>query len=290
MKVDILGVKIDALTKKQVLKEIELFLNSECSHYIVTPYSEFIIKAQKDSEFKEILNSADIAIPDGMGILWAGKLLYEKAFLGERKKGILEKIKLYFRVILQVVRVSFLILFSPKRLGGIFPEKISGVDLIWNITAIAEDFQKSIFLLGGWNNTPGTAAAVLKDKYPKVKIAGTYDGTTDLEEENNKVIDVINNVNPDILLVALGPIRQEKWIVKNLSVLPSVKVVIGLGGTFDYLAHKRILAPSFLRQRGLEWLFRLFTQPWRIGRIGKAIPILMWLVIREKIHRETYCL
>lgn len=288
MKVDILGVKIDALTKKQVLKEIELFLRSQQSHYIVTPYSEFIIRARKDSEFKEILNSADIAAPDGMGILWAGTLLYENYFSKAQRGGIPRRIIItYLIVMLRVLRVSLLGLFFPKRFQSVFPEKVSGVDLVWNITAIAEDSQKSIFLLGGWNNTPGTVAAILKDKYPEIKIVGTYDGTVELEEENNNILAIINNAKPDILLVALGPICQEKWIAKNLSELPGVKVIVGLGGTFDYLAHKRILAPNFLRKRGLEWLFRLFTQPWRIGRIGKAIPMFAWLVIREKLKREV---
>lgn len=286
MKVNILGVKIDALTKKQVLKEIELFLRSQQSHYIVTPYSEFIIRARKDSEFKEILNSADIAVPDGMGILWAGALLYENYFSKAQGKRALTKIKIYLAMLLHVLRVSFLGLFFPTRFQSIFPEKVSGVDLIWDIASITEDLQKSVFLLGGWNNTPGTVAAILKDKYPKLKIAGTYDGTAELEKENNNILAIINNAKPDILLVALGPISQEKWIAKNLSELPCVRVVIGLGGTFDYLARKRILAPNFLRKRGLEWLFRLFTQPWRIGRIGKAIPMFVWLVIREKLKRE----
>lgn len=276
MKINILGVKIDNLTKGQVLKEIEQFLESSKQHYIVTPYSEFIVMAQKDQEFKEILNSADLAVPDGMGIIWAGNVLYELVFRGS---GFTIKI-------LKIIFSGLAMLFFPRRLKSVFPEKISGADLIWNIAEIAAGTGKTIFLLGGWDNTPGVVAAKLKNQYPNLSIVGTYAGSPDVQEEKN-IIEMVSRVKPDILLVAFGPVRQEKWMAKNLAKMSFVKLAIGLGGTFDYLAQKRIRAPKFMRARGLEWFFRLFTQPRRIGRIRKAIPKFVWLVTREKIKSDT---
>lgn len=292
MKINILGIGIDNLARRDVLKEVEHFLQSEKSHHIVTPYSEFIVTAQKDAEFKNFINSADIAVPDGMGILWAGEVLYgsKKYSNGsEFKEGIsisltFRKLSVFFSSLLNIFLQTLHIVFFPKRFRNIFPEKISGVDLIWNIAEIAHSTNKSIFLLGGWDNTPGIVAAKLKERYPDLEIVGTYAGSPGLEEEE-KIIQIIRDKKPDVLLVAFGPVRQEKWIAKNLSRLPFLKLAIGLGGTFDYLAGKRTLAPRFLRERGLEWLFRLFTQPWRIGRIGKGIPIFVWLVIREKLRQ-----
>lgn len=276
MKINILGIKIDNLTKTQVLKEIEQYLESPKQHYIVTPYSEFIVRAQKDQEFKEILNSADLAVPDGMGIIWAGNVFYELMFRGS---GFIIKI-------LKITFSGLAMLFCPGRLKSIFPEKISGADLIWNIAEIAAGAGKTIFLLGGWDNTPGVVAAKLKNQYPDLSIVGAYAGSSDAKEEKD-IIEMIGKVKPDILLVAFGPVKQEKWMAKNLSKMPFVKLAIGLGGTFDYLAQKRIRAPKFMRIRGLEWFFRLFTQPRRIGRIGKAIPKFVWLVTREKIKSDT---
>lgn len=274
MKINILGVKIDNLTKRQVAKEIEEYLETEKTRYIVTPYSEFIVKARDDQSFREILNSADIAVPDGMGIIWAGGILYESRL---DNLGLLSKI---FKIIFG----GLLIMLLPKRFKSIFPEKISGADLIWNISEIAENNNKTIFLLGGWDNTPGKAAAALKSRYPNLNIVGTYAGSPEPSEEKD-ILEIVKKTKPDILLVAFGPVKQEKWIARNIVKMPFLKLAAGLGGTFDYLAKKRILAPTFLRERGLEWLFRLFTQPQRIGRIGKAIPKFAYLVIKEGLKK-----
>lgn len=85
-----------------------------------------------------------------------------------------------------------------------------------------------------------------------------------------------------MLFVSYGPIKQERWIAQNLPNLP-VKLAIGLGGTFDYLAKKRLNPPKFMRQIGLEWLWRLFTQPWRLMRIFNATFGLALALLRYKI-------
>lgn len=274
MKVDILGVKIDDLKKEHVLEKIGHFLNSDKQHYIVTPYSEFIVRAQKNIEFKSILNLADLSVPDGTGILWAGKVLSTK------EESVL-------KILRELVYIGLLIIFSPKRFKKetVFSEKISGVDLIWDIARIGEELDKPVFLLGGWGGTPGKVAVELKVKYPDLNIVGAYAGSPDVSEEPD-IIKMINKARPSILLVAFGPERQEKWIASNLIKLPSVKLTIGLGGTFDYLTKKRRLAPKWMRKRGLEWLFRLFTQPWRIGRMIKAVPVFAWLVFAEKLKAK----
>ncbi len=96
------------------------------------------------------------------------------------------------------------------------------------------------------------------------------------------IIDDIRVTKPDFLFVAFGPIRQEQWIVENMDKLPC-KLYIGLGGTFDYIAQKRLNPPSFVRFIGLEWLFRLITQPQRIKRIWQATFGLVMGLIRYKI-------
>lgn len=237
MKVDILGVKIDDLTREQAVHRLKNLLVLPKPVFIVTPYSESVVHAQKDVEFRTILNSADLSLPDGMGVVWAAN------FLGEK-----------------------------------IPEKISGSDFVWDLAEIASDHNFSIFLMGGFDDTPALAAAKLKNKYPNLKIAGM----------SNEIItpEHINNLKTDFLLVALGPIRQEKWIAANLPNL-KIKLAIGLGGTFDYLARKRAAAPHFLRQAGLEWLWRLLTQPWRIGRIFKGVFGLIFYTLKTRYNTKT---
>lgn len=92
-----------------------------------------------------------------------------------------------------------------------------------------------------------------------------------------------SNLAIDILFVAFGAPKQEMWISKNLNKIP-VKIAIGVGGAFDYISGKTLRAPGFIRNIGLEWLFRLIAQPWRIKR-QLALLEFIWLVIKEKLKK-----
>ena len=102
-----------------------------------------------------------------------------------------------------------------------------------------------------------------------------------------KNIDTINKAKPDVLFVALGQVKQEKWIIKNLPKLPSVCLAMGVGGSFDYISKIIPRAPKFARILGLEWLVRLILQPKRIKRIWNAVAVFMWLVVKNKVKTLT---
>ncbi len=244
MKVNILGVQISNLTKPEVLSKIGDFINSEKKHYIVTPNPEFVMDAQKDEEFKQILNNADIAIPDGIGLIFASWYL-------------LKPIK----------------------------QRITGVDLIWDLINLSVKNNWSIYLFGGEEGITAKLIAVdtvriLKNKFPDLKISCyNKDYRYDIDDDR-LVVEEINKIKPDILLVALGHRKQEKWIARNLDKL-NIKVAIGVGGTFDYISGKIKRAPIVIRKLGLEWLFRLIKQPARLPRIIKATvkfvsKVLLW--------------
>lgn len=228
----ILGVKIDELSKDQVLAKIGQFLKSNSLHQITTINPEFMLAAQKDSEFKKVLNDADLSVPDGVGLKLAG-------FIKRQKIG----------------------------------ERITGVDLTWELAKIASQNDYSIFFLGAKEGIAKKAASILKLKYPNLKIAGTYAGSPSEEGIAKK----INDAHADILLVAFGAPKQDKFIYNNKNTL-NVKIAIGVGGTFDYIAGIIPRAPKWMRSFGLEWLYRLFRQPSRLGRIFNAVikfPILV---------------
>ncbi len=285
MKIDLLGISIDNLTKRQVLENIESRLKAVGSIFIVTPYSESIVAAQKDEEFRKILNSADFALPDGIGILWAAKFLHKPSSPGEGRRWRRGRSGTLWELLISLSAI----IFNPSYIRSPIPEKISGSEFVWELTELAAKNNYSIFLLGGFNDTPEKAAQALKEKFPNLKIAGFSNasppsaaGGEGESERGSDVAEKINDSRTDFLLVALGPIRQEKWICKNLPNL-RVKLAIGLGGTFDYLAGKRPYRGQFWASRGLEWLWRLLTQPWRLRRVFKGVLGLIYYSCKAKL-------
>ncbi|MFA6321852.1 MAG: WecB/TagA/CpsF family glycosyltransferase [Candidatus Buchananbacteria bacterium] len=245
-KVEILGVKIDNLSLQEVLAKCETFLNSENQHYIVTPNPEFLVMAQKNKRFKEILNFADLAVADGIG------LIYAASFLGKK-----------------LVRVT-------------------GVDLVWWLSELAEQNNCSVYLLGGEEIVAAKTAENLKQNFPNLIIAGAESGgyIADPQVDDMDLLERINDTQPKILFVAFGQVKQEEWIYSHLDKLPSVKLAIGVGGTFDYLSGSINRAPAIIRQLGLEWLYRLIYEPSRWKRILNAVIIFPLMVAKQKIFKR----
>lgn len=277
MKVDIVGVLIDNVTKQEAIENIDRFVRSAKSAYIVTPYSEMIVFASKDPKYKKVLNQANLSLPDGIGILWAAKYLslplYTKYF-------ILNTIQAFW----QVICSGASLIFYPSYCRTVIQQRVTGSELVDDIAALAHEKNYSIALVGGFDSAAVEASIRLKQLFPNLKINLTIAN----KPFNGQTVEEIFQSNSDILLIAYSPPKQELWIAENLKNL-NVKVAIGLGGTFDYLARKRIMAPRFMRSLGLEWLWRLVTQPWRIKRMWNAVPKFIWVVYRYKIKQLRNC-
>lgn len=275
--VEIAGLKITLAGKQALLNRITQRLQSGQKTWITTPYSEFLLAALKDPETLSLLNRANIAVPDGIGLFWARKFLCLPL-----------SAKSYWGKILQAfwqAKYSLAaVLFNPSWIfkASAPGEKIPGSELVWDLAQMAEKNNWSIYLLGGFNDVPELAAKQLTQKYPGLKIAGH----SNKNPNDRTIAEDIKTAAPDMLFVAYGPIKQEAWIAANLENLP-VKLAIGLGGTFDYLAKKRLNPPKFMRRIGLEWLWRLFTQPHRIKRILNATFGLTIMLVRYKVF-ESY--
>lgn len=165
-------------------------------------------------------------------------------------------------------------------LGEKIGERITGVDLTWEICKLAAEKGYSVFFLGAAEGVAEKAAHRIELLNPGLKIAGTYSGTPDEEG----IAERINSVSPDILLVAFGAPKQEKFIFDNRGAL-KVKLAMGVGGTFDYIAGIVPYAPTWMRESGLEWLYRLFTQPKRWKRIITATIIFPWMVFISRFKK-----
>jgi N-acetylglucosaminyldiphosphoundecaprenol N-acetyl-beta-D-mannosaminyltransferase len=279
MKVDIAGVEVDKITNSETLEQIKQFVRSGQPHYLVTAYSEFIVFAQNDPQYRQALNRADLCLPDGIGILWAAKYLSLPLRIPNSKSQILKK----GLALWQVVYTGASLIFNPKYCRAVLPEQVTGRKLVWDIAQLASENNFSIALVGGMDDVARLASEKLKSQFPSLKVNLAL---SDFDEFNDTVAQKIQASNSDILLIAYQPPKQEQWLAQNLPQL-NVKVAMGLGGTFDYLAGKRAEAPELIHHLGVEWLWRLVTQPWRLKRIWNAIIVFIRIVYRYKVNRVT---
>lgn len=241
-RIPILEVGIHDVTEEEAVGWVERFIQEGGPHQVVTVNPEFVMEARRNAAFRRVLNEADLAVPDGVGILWAGRLL-----------------------------------------GRPFRERVPGVELVLRLAERAAEQGYRLFLLGAAPGVAEEAAARLRERYPGLTIAGTYAGSPDPAEEE-EIGARIRAASPHILLVAYGAPRQDLWLKRNLPRL-NVAVGIGVGGTLDYISGRVRRAPAWMRRYGLEWLYRLFRQPWRWRRM-LSLPAFAALVLAETLRKS----
>lgn len=194
----------------------------------------------------------------------------------------------YFKGILNSASISapdgFGLLLVSKFSRNPLKERVVGTDFLEYFCGVCEKENKSVFFLGGSKGVAEKAAERLKDKYGDLKVAGTLDGNINLDS----CFEIIKNASPDVLFVALGAPKQEKWIYENLPKLNSVKLAVGVGGAFDFISGDVKRAPKFMRRIGLEWLWRLFAQPRRIKRIFNAVIVFPMLFFVDFIKNKKH--
>lgn len=158
-------------------------------------------------------------------------------------------------------------------------ERLSGIDLVNSLFPHAQENKYKMYFLGADSSVVGTAAKNIQRKFPILDIVGNRHGYFSAEEEEEVAKD-IKKAEPDILLVALGVPKQEKWIAKWQKFI-NVPVCMGVGGTFDVLAGRLKRAPAIIRRCNMEWLYRLYKEPWRWKRMH-ALPKFVQAVMKEK--------
>lgn len=232
--------------------------------WIATVNPEFVMKAQEDRDFMRILqNRTTFNVADGVGLLWAKEVLE----VGSRSilMRIGKRLGKGLRVGVQVLR--------GKKMEGL----ISGADLIDGLCKEAAESGKSVFFLGGWGDRGSRSAAFFKKKYPALIVAGSYAGNRSGEDE--KTLLVLKEYDIDYLFVAYAMKTQEEWINRNLDKL-KVRLVMGVGRSFDYYSGDLRRAPSRVRKMGFEWLFSLIMEPSRWKR-QLALPRFIGRVLTE---------
>jgi N-acetylglucosaminyldiphosphoundecaprenol N-acetyl-beta-D-mannosaminyltransferase len=171
------------------------------------------------------------------------------------------------------------LLWAARRRGTPLRERVTGSDGVPRIAAAAAERGWRLYFLGAAPGVAEGAAEVLRARHLSLTIVGTYSGSPAPDEED-AIVARVNASGADILFVAFGAPEQDKWIARNLPRL-RVRMAMGVGGTFDFIAGVVPRAPAWMQRINLEWLFRLLIQPWRIGRMLR-LPRFVWAVMREK--------
>jgi N-acetylglucosaminyldiphosphoundecaprenol N-acetyl-beta-D-mannosaminyltransferase len=169
------------------------------------------------------------------------------------------------------------VILASKFKGGQIRERVTGIDMMLKLCETAAKHQKRIFLYGGKPGRADEAKVKLEEMYPGIQISGTLHG---YEKDQQVVSQTINQSQADIIFVAMGSPAQENWIIANKDSLhPSVYQ--GVGGSFDVISGKIERAPESFQKLGLEWLYRLMKEPWRIKRQA-VLPLFLIRAITSK--------
>lgn len=170
------------------------------------------------------------------------------------------------------------ILMAAKYMKQPLKERITGIELILDLLAYAQQQGLSCYFLGAKETVNEKAVSEMKNKFPDLRIAGHHHGFFDLDDP--AIVAAVVKSNADIVLVALGLPRQEKWITKHMDHF-NKGLFIGVGGSFDVLAGEVKRAPEFWIKLNLEWLYRLLKQPYRFKRILKVFAFMIRIFLRK---------
>ncbi len=239
---EILGVRVDDATYRDLLAKVDEFVASGEPHQIVTVNSEMLVTAHDDPELAQMLNTGDLNVADSAGVILASYLL-----------------------------------------GSPLQERVTGSDGIFELSSHCAVQGYRAFFLGAAPGVAEMAARQLTEQYRDLQVVGTYAGSPHPDEKDD-IIARVRAAEPDLLLVAFGVPAEEMWIARNRAIL-GVPVMIGVGGTFDFVAGVTRRAPAWMRKAGLEWLHRLLREPWRWRR-QMALPRFVALVVGQRLRRR----
>jgi N-acetylglucosaminyldiphosphoundecaprenol N-acetyl-beta-D-mannosaminyltransferase len=176
------------------------------------------------------------------------------------------------------------ILLAARLNGKPLTERVSGCDMVVHLCERASRLGYRVFLLGAAPGVADAAAEKLRERFPGLDIVGIQHGYFK-PEETEAVVSMIRAAEPDLLFVAFGIPLQEKWIRRHMEAL-GAPVCMGVGGSFDVLSGKVKRAPKWMQRYGLEWVYRLASNPRKIGKV-MTLPVFAALVVASKIMRRS---
>lgn len=241
-RIAILGVPIDNLSMDETIDAMDRLIETDGFHQVATANIDFLMKAIGDDELMDILHRCDLVLPDGMPLVWASRIM-----------------------------------------GTPLKERVTGADLLPRLSELSQRKQRRMFLLGATEERSRCAAKWILAHYPGAQIAGRYSPPFGAIEDmdHTHILNLIKEASVDILLVAFGNPKQEKWLAMHRNRL-QVPLCIGVGASLDFLSGTHTRAPEWMQRSGLEWMHRFYKEPRRLGNryTRNALGILRHLSLQ----------
>ena len=225
--VRLFGISIHNVTMDQAVETIKQWVEEDGKHIVTTPNVDHIVQLHQNEEFVAAYQEASLIVPDGMPLVWASR------FLGKPLK-----------------------------------ERICGTDLFSRVCQLAQEKGFRVFFLGGKLEDPSSAMGRLQQQFPQLSIAGHYAPPFGFEKdpaENHKIVQLIGEAKTDILFIAVGAPKQEKWVAAHKDVL-DFKAALCVGSALDCLTGVEKRAPRWMQKNSLEWFWRLMQDPKRLWK------------------------
>ena len=221
----IMGLPLNSSTADETVEAMERLILSGGTHQVCPVNLDVWLNSLADAHLHRIMAGSSLVVPDGMPLVWASGLL-----------------------------------------GCKLAERVTGVDLVPRLADLSARKGYGIFLLGGRPGVGERAKELLERNYPGARIVGTYSPAEEnlIRMDHTEILNRIHAARPDILLVAFGNPKQEKWIWMHRKRL-GVPLAMGVGGSFDILVGDMRRAPKWIQQCGLEWAMRFVQEPQRLG-------------------------
>jgi N-acetylglucosaminyldiphosphoundecaprenol N-acetyl-beta-D-mannosaminyltransferase len=248
---DILGVQVSAINLADAVEAVERCIRERRRDYVCVTGVHGVMESRRDEALRDIHNRAGLVTPDGMPLVWLSHLL-----------------------------------------GRSRTQQVCGRDLMRELTAISALHGYRQFYYGGGEGVAEKLRQALEIAYPGIAVAGVlfppFRRLT--REEDELVVNAINAAAPDIVWVGLSTPKQERWMAEHRGRIDA-SVMIGVGAAFDFLAGTKPPPPVWMQQNGLEWLFRLCSEPRRLWRrYAYIVPCFVLLAAGELLYRAILSL
>ena len=249
----ILGVRVHAMTMRQALDVIDGWIARQEPHYVCVSGMHGVMESQADERLRQIHNAAGLVTTDGMSLVWLCRL---------------------------------------KGQGG--AERVYGPDLMLELCGWALAAGYRHFFYGASEEVLEALTGRLQARFPGLRIAGTFAPPFRplSAEEDEAVVRRIRAARPDIVWVGLSTPKQERWMAEHVASL-GTPALIGVGAAFDFHAGRKRQAPRWMQRSGLEWFFRLLSEPRRLARRYLVnIPLFGWYLVLEAVglrHQRERC-
>lgn len=242
LRVDVLGVGVSAINMAQAVAIIESWIAKREPHYVCITGVHGVMESQRDERLREIHNQAGLVTPDGMPLVWLSRLW------GQRHV-----------------------------------QRVYGPDLLLACCQRSIERGYTHYFYGGAEGVPERLVARLSARFPGLRVKGALSPPFRLltPEEDAEIVDRINDAKPDIVWVGLSTPKQEWWMHRHRERL-TAPVMVGVGAAFDFHAGLKSQAPHWMQRSGLEWFFRLLSEPRRLGpRYLVNNPAFVWRVLQQ---------